>query len=149
MQVGDKVINLWEERELLRRFLIIHGSRPHLVPKLEQTTGRFEMAMVPCSLCAGDGTLLLTTDEADQMKVLKDVKDQSLHDIQQDFIEEDLTQNGSTEEADVTIKVLIINVMAVLQCMKEKNTMQTLSYLQDAFSERIQNMVSGYGEVFD
>ena len=80
------------------------------------------------------------------MKALEDVKAQSLHDIQQDFIEEDLTQNDSIEEANATIKVLIIDAMAVLQCMK-KNTMQTLSDLQDAFNERIQSMVSGYDEV--
>ena len=55
VQVEDKVIKFWEERELLGRFLIIHGSRPHLVPKLEKTIGRFEMAMVPRSLCAADG----------------------------------------------------------------------------------------------
>ena len=80
------------------------------------------------------------------MKALEDVKVQSLHDIQQDFIEEDLTQNDSIEEADATIKVLIIDATAVLQCMK-KNTIQTLSDLQDAFNERIQNMVHGYDEV--
>ena len=99
------------------------------------------MAMVPRSLCAGDGTLLLTADKANLMKALEDVKAQSLHDIQQDFIEEDLTQNDSIEEADATIKVLM------LQCMKKKNTMQTMSDLQDAFNERIQSMVSGYDEV--
>ena len=71
---------------------------------------------------------------------------QSLQDIHQDFIEEDLTQSDSIEGADATIKVLIIDAMAVLQCMK-KNTMQTLSDLQDAFNKRIQNMVSGYDEV--
>ena len=64
-----------------------------------------------------------------------------------DFIEEDLTQKDSIEEANATIKVLIIDAMAVLQCMKKKNTMQTLSDLQDAFNERIQSMVSGYDEV--
>ena len=138
MQVGDKVIKLREEHELLGRFQIIHGSHPHLDPKLEQTIGRFKMAMVPRSLCAGDGTLLLTADKANLMKALEDVKAQSLHDIQQDFIEEDLTQYDSIEEADATIKVLIIDAMAVLQCMKKKNTMQIL---------RIQSMVSGYDEV--
>ena len=81
------------------------------------------------------------------MEALEDLKAQSLHDIQQDFTEEDLTQNDSIEEADATIKVLIIDAMAVLQCMKKKNTMQTLSDLQDAFNERIQSMVSGYDEV--
>ena len=80
------------------------------------------------------------------MKALQDVKPQSLHDIQQDFIEEDLTQNDSIEEADATMKVLITDAIAVLQCTRKKNTMQMLSDLQDAFNERIQNMVSGYDE---
>ena len=49
------------------------------------------------------------------MKAIEDEKAQSLHNIQQDFIEEDLTQTDSIEEADATIKVLIIDAMAVLQ----------------------------------
>ena len=69
------------------------------------------MAMMPRSLCAGDGTLLLTADKANLIKALEDVKAQSLHDIQQDFIEEDLNQNDSIEEADATIKVLIIDAI--------------------------------------
>ena len=80
------------------------------------------------------------------MKALEDVKPQSLHNIQQDFIEEDLAQNKSIEEADATIKVIIVDAMAVLKCMK-KNTIQTLWDLQDAFNECIQDMVSGYDEV--
>ena len=144
VQVGHKVIKLREERELLGRFLIIQGNHPHLIPKLEETNGKYDMPMVPRSLCARDGTLLLTADKANLMKALEDVTFQSLQDIQQDFIEEDLTQNDSIEEADATIKGLIIDAMAVLQCMKKNNTMQTLSDLQDAFNERIQNMVSGY-----
>ena len=108
---------------MLGRFLITQGSRPHLVPKLEETIGKFEMTMVPRSFCAVDGTLLLTADKANLMTALEDVKAQSLQDIQQDFIEEGLTQNDSIEEADATIKVLIIDAMTVLQCMKKKNTM--------------------------
>ena len=37
--------------------------------------------------------------------------------------------------------------MAVLQCMKMNNIMQTLSDFQGALNERIQNMASGYDEV--
>ena len=119
VQVGDKVIKLREECELLGRFLIIQDSRPHLVRKFEETIGKYEIVMVPRSLCAGDRTLLLTADKANLMKALEDVTSQSLQDIQQDFIEEDLTQNDSIEEADATIQVLIIDAMAVLQCMKK------------------------------
>ena len=77
--------------------------------------------MVSHSLCAGDMTLLLTADNANLIKALEDVKAQSLQDIQQDFVKEDLTQNDSIEEADATIKVPIIDAMAILQCMKKKN----------------------------
>ena len=36
------------------------------------------MAMVPHSLCAFDGTLLLTADKGNLMKALEDVKAQSI-----------------------------------------------------------------------
>ena len=47
VRTGDKVIKLREERELFGRFLIIQGSRPELVPKLEDATSQFEMSAVP------------------------------------------------------------------------------------------------------
>jgi len=59
VHIGDKVIKLCEERELLSRFLIIQGSRPELVPKLEETIGEDEMAIVPCSLCSMNGNLYI------------------------------------------------------------------------------------------
>ena len=56
VRLGDKVIKLREERELIGRFLIIQGSRPELVPRLEETIGEYEMAVVPRSLCTVDGS---------------------------------------------------------------------------------------------
>ena len=56
VRLVDKVIKLREERELFGRFLIIQGSRPDLVPKLEETIGEHEMSIVPRSLCSVDGT---------------------------------------------------------------------------------------------
>jgi len=69
IRVGNKVIKLREERQLLGRFLIIHGSRPELVPKLEKTIGEYEMSMVPRSLCAVDGSLYTPADKASPMSV--------------------------------------------------------------------------------
>ena len=65
--VGQKVIKLREERELLGRFLIILGSRPELVPKLEDTIGNFEMSVAPRSLFAVDGSLYVPADKASLM----------------------------------------------------------------------------------
>ena len=67
MRIGEKVIKLHEERELLGRFLIIQGSRPNLVPELEETVSEYDMSVVPCSLCAGDGALNVPSDKASLM----------------------------------------------------------------------------------
>ena len=58
IRVGDKIIKLREERQLFARFLVIQQSRPDLVPKLSSTIGEFEMAVVPRSMFANDGSLL-------------------------------------------------------------------------------------------
>ena len=47
VRVGDKVIKLREERQLLARFLVIQQSRPELVPRLPATIGDYEMSVVP------------------------------------------------------------------------------------------------------
>ena len=51
-RTGDKVIKFREERELFGRFLIIQGSRPELVPKLEDVIA--EMSAAPRLLFAVD-----------------------------------------------------------------------------------------------
>ena len=46
VRTGDKVFKLREERELFGRFLIIQGSHPELVPKLEDAIGEVDMSSV-------------------------------------------------------------------------------------------------------
>ena len=70
VRTGDKVFKLREEREIFGRFLIIQGSRPELVPKLEDAIGEFEMSVVPRSLCVVDGSLYIPTDKASLMHVI-------------------------------------------------------------------------------
>jgi len=60
LRLSNKVIKLSDERKLFGRFLIVQGSQPSLVPKLEETIG--EMSMVPRSLCTVDGSLYIATD---------------------------------------------------------------------------------------
>ena len=91
MHIGDKVIKLHEERELLGRFLIIQTSRPSLVPKLEETIGDYEMSVVPRSLCAVDGTLYIPTDKASVMHAVEDAKAEPLQVLSQPrLVHEDL-----------------------------------------------------------
>ena len=76
IKVGDKIIKLREERQLFARFLVIQQSRPDLVPKLSSAIGEFEMAVVPPSMFANDGSLLVCKEKANLMAVIEGVKPQ-------------------------------------------------------------------------
>ena len=69
--VGDKLLKLREDRQLLARFLAIQQSRPQLIDKLVETIGKYEMAVTPRSLFATDGTLLIPTDKSSFMKEIE------------------------------------------------------------------------------
>jgi len=58
---ADKVIKLREKRQLLARFLVNQQSWTELVPKLPTTIGDYEMSVIPRSLFANDGSLLIPT----------------------------------------------------------------------------------------
>ena len=77
VRVGDKVINLCEERKLLGRFLIIQGSRPELMSRLEETIGEYKMAVVPRSLYTVDGSLFIPTDKANLMRLIEEASPQA------------------------------------------------------------------------
>ena len=142
VRVGDKVIKLREERALLGRFLIIQGSRPGLVPKLEDTIGKYEMSVVPRSLCAVDGSLFIPTDKASLMHAIEGAKAEPI----QSATLQDIEPVGRPP------RVLIVDAMAVLHSMKKTPSMRKLSDLQEVFVKRIEGMMDGYNEgrvVFD
>ena len=118
VRIGDKVIKLREERELLGRFLIVQGSRPGLVRKLEETIGEYEMSTVPRSLCAVDGSLYIPADKASLMHAVEDATVESL----------DVLPVPGIVQEDPPVKVLIIDAMAVLQSMTKTPKMLKLSH---------------------
>ena len=69
--VGNKVVKLHEDRQLLAQFLVIQQSRPQLVDKLAETIGNYEMAVTPRSLFATDGTLLIPSDKSSFIKEIE------------------------------------------------------------------------------
>jgi len=135
VKVGDKVIKLREDRQFLGRCLIIQESRPELVPKLADMIGNYELSVVPRSLFAVDGSLLLPTDKASIIHAIE------------------LAQPPSSAPQDGSLpRVLIIDAMAVLQGMKKSPGMTTILHLKMAFNGRIGRMIQGYVEariIFD
>ena len=142
MHLGNKVIKLWEECKLLGRFLIIQGSQPALVPKLEETIGEYEMSVVPCSLCAVDGSLYIPADKASLMHAIEEAKAQPLQ--SPPFLDR--------MPEDHLSRILIVDAMAVLQSMKKMPTMKKVSDLKETFIKCMEWMMTGYNEgrvVFD
>ena len=62
IKIGDKMVKIKEERGLLQRFIVISRSRPEL--DLKECIGTYEFGVVPRSLFASDGSLLLAYDKA-------------------------------------------------------------------------------------
>lgn len=62
IKVGDSMVKIKEERGLLQRFIVISRSRPEL--DLKECIGTYEFGVVPRSLFASDGSLLLAYDKA-------------------------------------------------------------------------------------
>ena len=62
INVGGKLVKIKEERGLLQRLILIFRSRPQL--DLKERIGTYEFGVVPRSLFASDGTVLLAYHKA-------------------------------------------------------------------------------------
>ena len=128
----------------------LQGSRPELVPKLEEMIGEYEMSVVPRSLCSVDGSLYIPVDKASLMHAIEGTTAEPVSET---------VSSGTHGDTQIDIvphnappKVLIVDAMAVLQSIKKTPMMLKLSDLQEAFIKRIEFMMVGYSEgrvVFD
>ena len=120
---GDKLIKVKEERGLLPRLIIISRSRPEL--DLQKHIGEFELGLVPRSLFAADGSILLATDE---YKIR-----QKLEEIINDEDSGPERENNVSIENEIVIskrKVLIVDAMALVNCKWIKHS-KMLLYFQN------------------
>ena len=93
-----------------------------------------------------DDLLLAELDprEGTSITTQADLQDNVLVPLQPDLQEDSSVMQPYLHE-NSSAKVLI-DVMAVLQSMKETTTMLTLSNLQNAFNKHIKEMITGYDE---
>ena len=75
IKVGDSIIKIKEERGLLQRFIVISRSRPEL--DLKECIGTYEFGVIPRSLFASDGSLLLAYDKASILHHLENLSSNS------------------------------------------------------------------------
>ena len=109
-KIGEKVVQLKEERTLLSRFLITARKRPEL--DLEESIGNYEFAVVPKSIFTPDGQPLHSTDKA---KVLHEIESMA----------EDRETNADETSSDESIRVIIIDGMALVNKVPKDDSMKT------------------------
>ena len=138
IQLENRVIKLREERQLLSRFLIVLGSCPQLVPKLNEVIGNFEMSVVPRSLVAVDGTLHIPADKSSLMKMIEGDQSKKF--------------SPNTRNKTNATRILIVDAMEVLKGITKTSKMTKILHLQEEFIKRISRLLHGYDEgriVFD
>ena len=165
IRMGDQVVKIKEERGLLQRFIVISRSRPEL--NLKECIGTYEFGVVPRSLFASDGSLLLAYDKASILHHLEKLdsnrqQDQAdrneatgsepsdnqaiqvplqVADTAVEHTNVDLTEESSAH------RVIIIDGMAVVNSVSKTEQMKTCQDFADAFLQIICNMAALYEEV--
>ena len=126
VKVGYKVMKLREDRALMGRCLIIGQSRPELIPNLETMVGTYEMSVMPRSIFAPDGTLLLTSDKASLMHVIE---------------AQPHAQPPEEDQPTNKPRTVIIDAMCIVQAMKKTPFMKKMSDMKKSFINSIKTRI--------
>ena len=116
VRVGDKVVKLQEERQLLSRLMIIQQTRKI---DMRSVNGMYEMGVIPRSLFSNEGSLLIPTN-----------KSSFIHYIEAQIVPitvnhvEDFVDNLETY---MNNRVVIIHAMAIVQQIKKTQAMKKMS----------------------
>ena len=176
VRVDDKVIKLREERQLLARFLITQQTRKL---DLRNTIGNFEMSLIPRALFNNDYSLLIPLNKSSLLTLIEEIptvegtvpddneRGEASISVNNPSInvenDESFIQIGENDESHNWIarieypnpdsmKVFIIDAMAVVQTIKKTPTMKKMSDFCKVFCKKIQRLAKHYDEarvVFD
>ena len=143
-KVGNKLVKLREDRQLLARFLVVQQSRPSIIESLSETV---EFSVVPRALFTSDGSLRLPRDKSSFIHAIEGYHPYHLnHEPESDST----CQVSST--TNIRGKVCIIDAMAVVQAIKKGPSMLTCLDFASAFVRSIRKIIFGYDEsrvIFD
>ena len=170
INAGGKLVKIKEERGLLQRLIVISRSRSQL--DLKKCIGMYEFGVVPRSLFASDGTVLLAYDKAKilhHLELLVSNEQQVRHTpaMETSTSVTSNNENGQGMEAseiahapDVTreglsglndtspkYKVIIIDDMALVNAIPKTERIKTCKYFEQFFLDQLSNMAGDYDEV--
>ena len=165
---GGKLVKIKEERGMLQSPIVISRSRPQL--DLKECIGIYEFGVVPRSLFASDGTVLLAYDKSKILHHLELLVSNEQLVTHTPAMETSTSvasnnENGQEMEAseispDVAIeglarlndtspkyKVIIIDGMALVNAIPKTERIKTCKDFAQAFLDQLSNMADEYDEV--
>ena len=114
--------------------------------------GNYELSVVPRCIFSADGTIPLPTDKASIIYAIEAAKPPLLADAhaQSTYGASLAASSVSSDERETTDRaprVLIIDAISVVQCVKKTPIRISILHLKTAFNARIERVVIGYMEV--
>ena len=123
----DKIIELKEDRCLFARMMVICKSRPEI--DIKEAVGVYEFSVVPRSMFAADGNMLHCSAKSALMSILEKLpSDRSV---------EQAEPTDQFTNADVQIKVSIVDGMAEVQALEKPDWIKICSDLANHFTVTI------------
>ena len=123
----DKIIELKEDQCLFARMMVICKYRPEI--DIKEAVGVYEFSVVPRSMFAADGNMLHCSAKSTLMSILEKLPS-----------DRSIAQTEPTDQlanADVQIKVSILDGMAEIQALEKPDWIKTCSDLADHFTVTI------------
>ena len=162
---GGKLVKIKEERGLLQRHIVISRSRPQL--DLKECLGTYEFGVVPRTIFASDGTVLLAYDKykilhhlqllvsSEQMVTHTPARETSTsvasnnengQEMEASEISPDVAIEGLSRLNDTSpkYKVIIIDGMALVSAIPKTERIKTCTYFAQAFLDQLSNMADEY-----
>ena len=133
IKVGDKTVELKEDRGLFARMLISANSRPEI--SLENTIGTYELSVVPRALFAADGSMHHCSEKSQLMTILEKQADWSS------------TLCSNTTNIIETDRVAVVDAMVIVHSLDKPKSVKTCKDLSYHFCSKVKQLFDRYEEV--
>ena len=145
LSLGQKVMELKEDRSLFARLLLVFKSRPEI--NLEDAVGRDELSVVPRSMFAADGEMLHCDTKSNLMAILESLPDSTDNNANLESDHGEELPMETSQEMDHASRIAVVDGMAEVQSMGKPDWALNCSQLADHFTSRILDKYGSMDEV--
>ena len=130
IKVGDKTMELKEDRGLFAGMLIVANARPEI--SLENTLGTYELSIVPRALFAADGSMHHCSEKSQLMSIIEKQADQA-----------SIPCSNITNIVE-TDRIADVDAMVIAQSLDKPKSVRTCKNLSDHFCSKVMQLFNCY-----